>query len=499
MRTWILMLMGLLLTTNIFAQTGQTVYFMDLQQARELNPAFSPSKKVYIGLPILTGVNVGVVNNFVQFNDIFYKTPDGEVSTIFDSESRMSAFLSKVRPGNFVDTHFSTQLLGIGFPGGEKNTFSIELNLKAKAATTLPGDFLKVALKGNDSFVGSKIDMSKLDADAVGYAELAFGISREVNSRFKYGIRPKLVLGIASVSTNVKNLEVAISNDYTHDLNVDMETRVSGPVEVTLDDEGKVDEIKTKDVDINSFSDAMDYLFKKPNLGVGIDFGFEYLLAPQLRLSAAVNDIGLIRWNNEVSEVSAQGRFSYRGLDLGEIARGDASFDEAMDELVDSLKNCTQFTSTTNSFFTMLPTSVNVGLGLDLSSWFTLGALSQTRFYGGKIRESVTLSGNANLKLISATVAYTITENNYCNIGGGIAFNLGIGKLYVIADNIPIYSNKISLNEGDTQFLLPTKWNLMHIRAGLNLTFGRREGAGIGRFISKSHNTSPRTEESLLQ
>lgn len=499
MKNGILMLMGLLMTTCIFAQTGQTVYFMDIQQARELNPALTPSKNVYIGLPLLTGVNVGAANNFVLFNDIFYKTTGEEVSTIFDSESRMSAFLSKVRPSNFVDSHFATQLLGIGFTSGEKNYFSIDLNVKVKATTTLPGDFLKVALKGNDSFVGSKIDMSTLDADAVGYAELAFGYSREVNSRFKYGIRPKLVLGVATVSTNVKGLEVNIANDYTHILDVDMESRVSGPVEVIVDEEGNVDDIQTKDLDIKSFSDAMDYIFKKPNLGVGIDFGFEYALSPRLRFSAAVNDIGVIRWNNDVSVVSAQGQFTYKGLDLGEIAKGNTTFEEATDELIDSLKNCTQFTSTTNSFFTMLPTSVNVGLGLDLSSWFTLGALSQTRFYGGKIRESVTLSGNANLKLISATVAYTITENNYCNIGGGIAFNLGIGKLYVIADNIPISYNKIILNEGDTQFLLPTKWNLMHIRAGLNLTFGRREGAGIGRFISKSHNTSPRTEESLLQ
>ena len=96
MKNGILMLMGLLMTTCIFAQTGQTVYFMDIQQARELNPALTPSKNVYIGLPLLTGVNVGAANNFVLFNDIFYKTTGEEVSTIFDSESRMSAFLSRL-------------------------------------------------------------------------------------------------------------------------------------------------------------------------------------------------------------------------------------------------------------------------------------------------------------------------------------------------------------------------------------------------------------------
>ena len=55
------------------AQNSQVLYYMNLPQNHLLNPALRPSNSLYIGLPAISGINLNINNNFVNFSDVFMK------------------------------------------------------------------------------------------------------------------------------------------------------------------------------------------------------------------------------------------------------------------------------------------------------------------------------------------------------------------------------------------------------------------------------------------
>jgi hypothetical protein len=82
------------LITNTSAQNSQVLYYMNLPQNHLLNPALRPSNSLYIGLPVISGVNLNINNNFFNFSDVFMKGQKGdEVISILDPSYNVDAFL----------------------------------------------------------------------------------------------------------------------------------------------------------------------------------------------------------------------------------------------------------------------------------------------------------------------------------------------------------------------------------------------------------------------
>jgi len=64
----------------------------------------------------------------------------------------------------------------------------------------LPGDLFRLALKGNEGFVGNKIDLSSLRGDIKYYREVGVGFSKNFTDKLRIGIKGKLLFGIADAS-----------------------------------------------------------------------------------------------------------------------------------------------------------------------------------------------------------------------------------------------------------------------------------------------------------
>ena len=71
-----------LIITGAPAQNSQVLYFMNLPQNHLLNPALRPTNSVYVGLPALTGININVRNNFLNFSDVLSEGMKIDESTI---------------------------------------------------------------------------------------------------------------------------------------------------------------------------------------------------------------------------------------------------------------------------------------------------------------------------------------------------------------------------------------------------------------------------------
>jgi len=467
------------------AQNSQVLYHMNLPQRHLLNPALRPTNSVYIGLPVISGVNVNINNNFFNFSDVLSQSGDSLI-TIFHPDYDIKDFLKKIRDVNAIEPQVLVQLLGLGFNAGKDLYVFLDINERVEANVALPGDLLRLGLQGNEPFIGKKVDLSSLRTDIMWYREAGVGFSKNLTNDLRIGVKGKLLFGMASVSTDVRSFGITINDDYSHIFDADMTVNLSAPLTVDLDADGFIENAEFDDSRFDDTKEIINYVLRPGNIGLGLDIGAEYSFGDRLRASAAITDLGFIRWKRDVTNLDAKSRFDFTGLDLASVYTREITFDSLMTELADSLMRSFSGSSDNTPFTTTLPFGLSVGGSFNLTKNFSLGILSYTRFIGKQVKEALTLSANVNLgNAFSTTLAYTAANHQYDNIGFGFAVRGGWFQFYFLADRIPVTWHRIVSADIDTprplEYLfgenampVPSSWNTIHLRLGLNLAFGNK-------------------------
>ena len=455
------------------AQNSQVLYNMNLPQNHLLNPALRPSNKVYIGLPVLSGINININNNFVNFSDVFLKRQTGDsIITFLHPDYNVDNFLAKIKDKNSLEPEVSVQLFGLGFSVGDNSYVFLDINERIDGNVVLPGDLFKLALKGNEGFIGSKIDLSSLRGDIKYYREVGLGFSKNITNKLRIGVKGKLLFGIASASIDNKSLGITVNDNYTHTLDADLAVNISAPLTVYRKGQN-IDSIVFDDNRFKKGSRVYDFLSGKKNMGLGLDIGATYDISDKLIVSAAITDLGFIRWKRDLTNLKAESQFEFSGLNVVDVINGSKTFDELGKEMLDSLKNSFIVSDSKTPFTTFLPFGVTLGGTYSLTKSFSVGILSYSRIIGKQLRESMTLSANVNLtNAFSTSLSYTIANHRFDNIGAGLAFRAGIVQFYMLSDRIPIMWNKIKVD--NSIIPLPTSWNTINLRLGMNLAFGNR-------------------------
>ena len=460
--------------TGASAQNSQLMYYMNLPQNHLMNPALRPSNSVYIGLPAISGINLNINNNFVNFSDVFIKgQPKDSIISFLNPKYNVDKFLAKIKDRNFMESESTIQLLGIGFSVGKDGYVFFDINDKFDGNIVLPGDLFKLALKGNEAFAGSRIDLSSLRADMKYYREFGLGYSRNITDRLRVGIKGKLLFGIASAAISNKSLGITVNNDYSHVFDANLDVSVSGPVNVYMDSKHNVDSVVFDDSRFKTSSGVRDFISGKGNTGLGLDIGATFDLTEKIVVSASITDLGFIRWGKDITRLSTDNQFVFDGLNLDNYFNGTKTIDEIGQNMIDSLKNAFVLTKSKAAFTTFLPFGVSLGGSYNITSKFSLGFLSYTRIISKQLREAITLSANINLgNALSASIGYTAANRQYDNLGAGLAFRAGVAQFYLVSDRIPVMWDK--LKNGNSTVVLPANWNTFNLRLGMNLVFGNR-------------------------
>jgi hypothetical protein len=462
-----------ILVHDLSGQTSQVLYYMNLPQNHLMNPALRPSNSVYIGLPALSGINITVNNNFVNFSDLFMKDQSSDsIITFLHPDFNIDKFVGGLNDKNSFSPQASIQLLGLGFATANGGYFSLDINERVEGNIVLPGDLLKLLIRGNEGFAGGKINLSSLRCDMKYYREVGLGFSKSYN-KLRLGVRGKLLFGIAGLSMDNNSLGITINDDYTHTLEADLSVNISAPLEVYMNDNNKIDSIVFDDSEFNSGTGVKKFFLGTENFGLGLDVGATYDISEKFNVSAAVTDLGYIKWKKDVTNLRANGQFEFSGLSMVDVLEGTKTFSEVGDEMLDSLKNAFTVTETENPFTTWLPVGVTLGGNYKLARNFSFGILSYSRIIGKQIREAFTLSANVNFaSSFSTSLSYTLANQRADNLGLGIAFRTGIFQFYMLGDRIPLTWDRIRGNS--TSLVLPSNWNMINIRLGMNLVFGNR-------------------------
>jgi len=465
----------MLIITSARAQNSQVLYFMNLPQNHLLNPALRPTNSVYIGLPALTGISINIKNNFFNFSDVFSEGLDVNKSTIpflqpdFDTEK----FLSRLKKSNYLEPTASVQLLGVGLNAGRDLYVFLDIVDNIDVNIAFPRDLMRLAFLGNEAFIGQTFDLSDLRADYKYYREIGIGASKKITPKLRFGAKAKLLFGISAGSFQNYGLNLTVNNDFSNTLDANMAFDISGPFQFYTDSENHIEDAKFDNERFNTSKGTIRFLTNTRNAGFGIDLGAEYAVYDRILISAAITDIGFIKWKSDLSNLEAVGNVEVSGMDFKDIYEETATIDEVAGNLIDSLKQVFHVAGTEKPFTTKLPVGIAIGGKYNLNEKFSIGVLSYSRIIGQQIKEALTVSANMNIgNSVSTTLAYTACNHNYNNLGLGLGFRASVFQFYFLLDRIPLSWEKAG--SGNKSATLPSNWNTIHTRFGMNLVFGNK-------------------------
>lgn len=455
---------------SVKAQQLNTLYFMDNMPVRNaLNPAFQPMNSFYLGLPVLGYTYLGIGNNSLTLKDVVYKQ-NGETIWFLNPAGDKDKFYKSLHSNTLLNTDLQLNLLSFGFRRGI-SYFTFGITEKVDGQLSLPKEMMKLLLYGTPNPENNYFDFKNLNANASAYTEAALGYSRIVNDRWTVGGKLKFLYGTANVST---------SNEYL-DLNAGIEAwtlkgkgsmNISSPAEVIVSD-------NLESIDFNEPSSVNGWL-KPSGMGAGIDIGFTYKTTERLTLSAALIDLGMIRWNGNVKRVGYSVDYTFEGI--AQINNLDSVNMEAFtDSLETAFKNSYTTEQATHSFTTYTSPKLNIAAEYGFrNNKISVGMLSRTMKVKRNIYEELTAS--VNLKPGSAfnmSFSYSLTNGKMSNAGMAMGLRTGFIHWCLSGDYFSFNNAPLPLDEGDAsvssrKLPVPYKSKGVNLALSVNLVFGNK-------------------------
>jgi hypothetical protein len=281
---------------------------------------------------------------------------------------------------------------------------------------------------------------------------------------------------MANVSTRRSALDVnSTSNPVTLRVTANYDVQTSVPLEIGFAPDGHVDQISLVPALQNPFA---NYMLTRDH-GMSIDAGFTYELDDLTQLSASFTDLGFIRWKNNLNTFSVNETIVYSQADINTFLNGPGQ-DDFASAMTSTLLNSVHASGAPTKYITALPFNLYGGIKRELSPTLKAGAMTWVEINSGHVRPSFTLSLNFTpFKAFAATVSYTLMNNKFNQIGGGLAFGQKGAQFFIVTDNIPVRYTKIYLPAGTpadqnakTPVTIPYNARMLSLRFGMNLFFG---------------------------
>lgn len=475
----------LLLFTIVFTQTGKaqeniTMYnLLTLPQTSKLNPAHQTDYNGHIGgmitmmTPIFGQITPNLdlnIHSSFAYSEFIYKGTgiySDSLVLAFNSHADALKFVDKLDKVNSFKFAMNLNIFNFGFRTN-KIYWNFNLSNKTSFSTTFPGGLVELIVKGNGSpDISPNVDLSGFGVSALNYNEFGVGASLDILPELRVGGRVKLLSGVAHLETVKSDLHLnTLDNELV--LESDIHMRASQPA-LILDDlyyDFEGDSLVSETTELETAKIISNLTNVLANPGLAVDLGAEYQVLPELKVSASITDLGFISWNTNVAEIRGGGTFRFDGMDAVEYlddnddSTEDPNFGETMSDSV--LKVLDVRKTGVANYKSWLPTNVYVGGTYNVTNAIGFGALYRGVIYRGDLSSAISLSANANTGHISATISYTIMENNFDNIGIGFAGRFGPIQMYVVSDHM-------------LESVFPQNAKDVNIRLGMNWILGYKK------------------------
>jgi outer membrane protein OmpA-like peptidoglycan-associated protein len=486
-------------SASLRAQQVNTLYFMNnVPERNAYNPAFQPVHNVYIDFPIMPNFRLDAGNNSLGFSDVvFSKKINGVDSTITflhpAALKEKDNFYSALSRTTRIYGDLTFNLIGFGFRV-KKNYFTVDVSQKASAGFYLPRDMFKLALYGAGKGSGGYsdvFDLKRLGIQASVYTEFGLGYSRKVNDKLTVGGKLKYLIGQANINTDIEKLKLTTGDDKWGISGLGTLNASLPLMDIPFGADGLIDlanlnpEINTGS--INGVKDIADIVLSSNN-GFGVDLGATYNILPELQLSAALTDLGFIRWRSNLTNASFNGNFEMTGI---EYSPGD-KLEDKLDTLLQTLEDAFASTGSHRSYTTALSTRLNVGAEYSVvNNKIGFGMLSSTLYAGKNLYTDLTVAANLRpCTWFSTSFTYSLLHGRLSNVGFGAQLRVMPFNMYIAVDRIP-------LTFASKDLPVPTNLKSVTLQAGMVWVIGDPgkvgddDGDGVKNKRDRCPNTPP--------
>ena len=474
---------GILLacTSLVSAQQVNTLYFLENAPMRHtINPAFQPVSKFYLTLPVIGYTSLWAGTNGWSMSDFIFKGPNGNTITPLHPDA--PANWLEQQPKKFAfDMDLHTNILGFGFRIKENSYLHINVSERISTGVNFSSSIFGL----NHIRDGVVLDSVALGVNALAYTEFALGFSHNITRKWTVGGKIKVLVGQADAAVNFDNLAFSTSLDSLR-MTGNGTMRMAAPLNwntLPTDPKQLVD-YDVAELFSNYNGDIMKQIgeaIKPAGMGVAFDLGVTYKPIKNLQITAAVTDLGFIRWHR-YAKATADVDATFEGIDLDYSEYGSINhFDD--DKLVDDVTNELEgyldeikVNDIEKGFPYINMLTANLNVGIDANFWKNrvgVGVYSHTRFFNSYITEEVTFGAALRpVNWFNLAASYSFLNGHWSNIGAALSIAPYDGLMLTVAtDYIPTSYAKASAE----------KISLPYKTSGVNVMFGLAIVAGTNK------------------
>lgn len=283
------------------AQYLRSSYFMEGASSRtQLNPGLQPTRG-YFAIPVVGSLNVSANSNTLGVNDII---------DVFDENSDFfmsNSLYDKLKTSNKLNVNLNTDILSMGWLRG-KGFWSVNVGLRVDVGARINKgmfDFMRdVNGKNIEELAGTtqSYNLGHQQIRMRAYGEVGLGYSRRITEKLTVGGRMKVLLGLGRAEMNIDKFDVTMDlpeypsygSEYSPEdwMGKGYSYEAKGNVMTTLKGGG---------ISFSPTGQIEDFDFEADDLGLagagfGIDLGASYEVMDNLTVSAAVLDLGFLKW-----------------------------------------------------------------------------------------------------------------------------------------------------------------------------------------------------------
>jgi hypothetical protein len=438
------------------AQTTNSMYFLEQTAVNnKLNPALT-ADRTYVGAGI-TNMGLSVYSD-LAYSDIFKPNEStGKLDWFLNSSVDANDWLEGVGDLSNFSVKTDIDILNMGMKIG-KNFLTLNAGIHTDMGMGIPKDFLKFFVLGMDESASSAtFNMTDMNVSAFMYGKFGIGLSRKFGN-ISVGITANYLQGIADMQMGFDQLTMTTSSGKV-DVVSKGYCKLAAPDIFSLQygDDGYLSGINTPD----NFSDVagMATSLQKCGSGLSFDAGVSAKVLDFLTVSAAVTDLGSIKWSKDaINMATANGTFEWTGQDFQDESDNNG--------ITDQFAEMIHFTKEENAkaYVTKLTTKINLAAEASfLNEHLSLGLLSQSGIAENGNYQNFMVAANLKpTKSLQAALTYSSWDGKSSALGAAINAKLLFFNWFMAADFIPM---KV------TPQFIPVNNLAINFQTGLNFMF----------------------------
>ena len=449
--------------------TDRTAYFMDGYLLRNrVNPAqYSYRDYVSVGVG---NINAGLNSNF-GIKTFLYPDGNGNLDTFLSPRVDENTFLSRLNNYNPIMANVDVDVLGMGFVVGDGSYANLSVGVKGSVKAAVPYDLFRFLKSGSTS--GNQYGLAGMGVRGRVIAEAGYGMSFPIGDIFRWGFKLKGLVGLASLDASMQQFDLSLTGE---EWTVRGNGVLEGSAPLTIG-------TKTFDKD-PSVTDMMDFSnitfnlnsFRPYGYGGALDVGFIAEPLSWLKASAAVLDLGAIKWNRNICGVM-DAEYKFTGVTIDPGSSGNLG--DQLEKELDGLSEFLVFRerAAAGGGFEMVPMTFNAGVQVYLPFWKALSAgllYTQHLEQAYSWYEARAVANFCPLSWFGLSASYARSTFGD-SLGAALHLQLPLLELFAAVETPTlVFSKPYSFYEGIQPIPVPIgNLNLM-ARVGLSLCFGQK-------------------------